>query len=183
MMNVGNVVRVVIVAALSLLLAGCAARDGSSTATALAGEDAEKGEPFRQVKVAAISYTPETFDLAKNADTLERLVRALKTFAVADVRRDGPSSLPLELALVESSLDEAVGAKQAIVEPATPEPDRAPAAEAHAVPPSVPAEKPVPGTSQVRESAASAPSVGTRQRRSRFSYRTKIIFCSKRNWF
>ena len=101
--------------------------------------------------------TVEMSSLAEHA-TLERLVRALKTFAVADVRRDGPSSLPLELALVESSLDEAVSAKQAIVEPAASEPDRAPAAEAPAVRPPVRAEKPVPGTSQVRESAASAPS-------------------------
>jgi DNA polymerase-3 subunit gamma/tau len=35
----------------------------------------------------------------------EHLVRALKTFAGADVRRDGSTPLPLELALVESNLE------------------------------------------------------------------------------
>ena len=37
--------------------------------------------------------------------SMEHLLRALKAFSSADVRRDGSTSLPLELALVESSLE------------------------------------------------------------------------------
>ena len=60
---------------------------------------------------ASLGYPEETIaELRSLADqvTLDHIVRAMKTFAMADVRRDSSSPLPLELALVESSLDEQV---------------------------------------------------------------------------
>ena len=53
-------------------------------------------------------YSDETVgrlrDLA-GAASMDRLIRALKSIAEADVRRDGSSSLPLELALVEAGME------------------------------------------------------------------------------
>ena len=58
---------------------------------------------------SSLGYPEETMSkvrsLAEDA-SLEHVVRAMKTFAKADFRRDSSSPLPLELALVESSLEE-----------------------------------------------------------------------------
>ena len=57
---------------------------------------------------ASLGYPEETTSqiraLAQKV-ALEQIVRALKTFAKVEVRRDSPSPLPLELALVESTLN------------------------------------------------------------------------------
>ena len=52
----------------------------------------------------------ERLKLVVEGASMERLVRALNIFAAAELRRDSASPLPLELALVESSLSPAVPA-------------------------------------------------------------------------
>jgi len=57
---------------------------------------------------SALGYSEETRAILTSlaeSTAMEHLVRALKTFARADMRRDSSSPLPLELALVEVSTD------------------------------------------------------------------------------
>ena len=58
---------------------------------------------------ASLGYPEETMSqmrLMADRATLEHIVRTMKKFSMADIRRDSSSPLPLELALVESSLDD-----------------------------------------------------------------------------
>ena len=58
---------------------------------------------------SSLGYPEETMSKVRSlaeAASLEHVVRAMKTFAKAEFRRDSSSPLPLELALVESSLEE-----------------------------------------------------------------------------
>ena len=55
----------------------------------------------------------ERLELMVEGASMERLVRALNLFAAAELRRDSASPLPLELALVESSLGPAEQARAA----------------------------------------------------------------------
>jgi DNA polymerase-3 subunit gamma/tau len=86
---------------------------------------------------ASLSYPEETREqvtaLAEQA-SLDHIVRALKTFAKVDVRRDSFSTLPLELALVESSLHVEAPAGPALASP-TSTPARSPSTGS--APPSV----------------------------------------------
>ena len=76
----------------------------------------------------ALGYTEETrAEMQKMADraSLEHLLGALKTFVGASVGRDSSSPLPLELAMVESALEQRV---QAAAEPLQPSPAPTPTA-------------------------------------------------------
>jgi DNA polymerase-3 subunit gamma/tau len=56
----------------------------------------------------ALEHTPETLGTMKaiaQASTTERILKAVRAFEQAFPRQDGPSTLSLELALVEASLD------------------------------------------------------------------------------
>jgi len=74
---------------------------------------------------SSLGYADETTarlrSLAEGA-TLAHVIRAVKVFAAADLRREGSSSLPLELAIVESSL-----AEEPRAEPVAPAPAVGPA--------------------------------------------------------
>ncbi|MCH7624733.1 MAG: DNA polymerase III subunit gamma/tau [Chloroflexi bacterium] len=96
---------------------------------------------------SSLGYPDETLErLVEIADTatLEHTVLALKTFGEADFRRDTSSTLPLELAMVQSSTEPAPVASPASV--AAPQPPKPVTAEA------------------VRERPASAPSRPSPQR-------------------
>jgi DNA polymerase III gamma/tau subunit len=87
--------------------------------------------------------------------SLEHLLRAVKTFAGADVQRNSSSPLPLELAMVESALD--VQVAPALAEPAPavaaprPAPRPAPAAVPTRTRPAAPAGRPAQVTDSARE--------------------------------
>ena len=74
--------------------------------------------------------------------SLEHLVHSLKAFAKADVRRDSSSPLPLELALVESSVEPEVLVSRPEPRPAARAPSQAPRA------PAPPVTRPRPATVQ-----------------------------------
>ena len=104
---------------------------------------------------APLGYPDETkaqMRLLAEQVSLAHLVRALKTFAGVDLRRDSVSSLPLELALVESSLEEEVGAPdtERPAPAATPGPTRSP----YVAPP------PLDTSPRTPSIAASPPSLG-----------------------
>ena len=123
---------------------------------------------------AALGYQEETSEqlgsLAENT-SLEHLVGALKAFARVDLRRDSTSTLPLEIALVESSLDAEVPATPASSSP----PDNRDAArqatrarpaiaESSVAAPAEPKpEEPRPSAA-AGETTAGAPAPGTRAR-------------------
>jgi DNA polymerase-3 subunit gamma/tau len=82
--------------------------------------------------------------------SLAHLVRALKNFARVDVRRDTSSPLPLELALVESSLEEEAGAT----------PSERPSSPATAVPVESPSVAPPPSDARHRTPSNATPPPG-----------------------
>ncbi|MFH1560680.1 MAG: DNA polymerase III subunit gamma/tau [Chloroflexota bacterium] len=72
----------------------------------------------------ALEHTPEALETMKamaQSSTLERVLRAVRVFEQASPRQDGPSTLSLELALVECSLD-SEPAQTASTATATPKP-------------------------------------------------------------
>ncbi|MCH8205389.1 MAG: DNA polymerase III subunit gamma/tau [Chloroflexi bacterium] len=106
---------------------------------------------------SSLGYADDTAArLAKlaEAESVDRVVHALKAFSKADLRHDTASPLPLELALVE-----------ACAEPAPP-PVRAPAAPASAPPRAAPRQDPVPrsGVSRPEPRARAEPAAPTRAR-------------------
>ncbi len=69
---------------------------------------------------ASLGYQEDTSEQLKSMaeqTSLEHLVGALKAFAKVDLRRDSTSTLPLEIALVESSLDADVPVRPASSSP------------------------------------------------------------------
>ena len=99
---------------------------------------------------ATLGYAEETkarlADLADRA-SLDHLVRALKTFAGVEMRRDISSPLPLELALLESSLDAPV--REVQERQRSPDPRAAPVRARDTVP--------VPPPAQPRPTVPAAP--------------------------
>ena len=100
---------------------GKSVRDGLGVINEVAGEGADLRQFHRGIleylrgvllaksgAAATLGYAEETKTrLAELADraSLDHLVRSLKTFAKVEMRRDISSPLPLELALLDSSLD------------------------------------------------------------------------------
>ncbi len=113
-----------------------------------------------------LGYPEETLDLMNamaKRSTIDHLVRTLKTFSAVELRRDSSSPLPLELAMVESTLELETPAHEAMPAAVVPEP-RTSAGPAYAPPaPSRPASsRPEPPRPQAeparttRETAAAA---------------------------
>ncbi len=65
----------------------------------------------------------EVSSLASKTDS-DRVAKALRLFANADLRRDAPSPLPLELAMVETCLDTPVVTAAPVPPPVRPQPQR-----------------------------------------------------------
>jgi DNA polymerase III gamma/tau subunit len=128
-----------------------AAKDGLTVINEVAGE----GVDLRQFHRGVMEYLRAVLLLKSGADaplgyteevrsemgaqaaraSLEHLLRAVKTFAGAEVQRNSSSPLPLELAMVESALD-----VQAVPAPAEPVPAAAaPRAAPRQAPPAAPA--------------------------------------------
>ncbi|MCH8110271.1 MAG: DNA polymerase III subunit gamma/tau, partial [Chloroflexi bacterium] len=88
---------------------------------------------LKSIPGPSLGYPEETTTRLKSladAASMEHLVRALKNFAKADLRRDSSSPLPLELALVESCADlpvQAAPVQAAPVRQPVPTPRTAPA--------------------------------------------------------
>ncbi len=110
----------------------------------------------------ALSFTQETvarLQSLADSTTLEHLVHALKTFSRVDLRRDTSSTLPLELALVESSMGPeapAAPARQPTPE-ARPAPRSAPPPREHHGNPQASAPQPAPARSADPPAARARP--------------------------
>ena len=77
-----------------------------------------------------LEHSPEAFDTMKamaKASTIQHILKAVRVFEQASPRQDGPSTLSMELALVESSLDSET-AQPASAAPASPAPRTEPTA-------------------------------------------------------
>ena len=101
--------------------------------------------------------TAEVASLASKTDS-DRVAKALRLFANVDLRRDAPSPLPLELAIVETCLDTPVANAAPVPPPMRPQPPRRNAAPqaANPRPPARPSNAPPP-IDNGSQSAASTP--------------------------
>ena len=101
--------------------------------------------------------TAEVASLASKTDS-DRVAKALRLFANVDLRRDAPSPLPLELAIVETCLDTPVANAAPVPPPMRPQPPRRNAAPqaANPRPPARPSNAPPPRDNG-SQSAASTP--------------------------
>ena len=113
-----------------------------------------------------LGYPEETLDLMNamaKRSTIDHVVRTLKTFSAVELRRDSSSPLPLELAMVESTLEPKAPAPEAEPAAVVPEP-RTSAGPAYAppAPSGPPTSRPAPPRPQAeparttRETAAPA---------------------------
>ena len=150
----------------------------------LIGRIADQGSDLRQLQRAATEFLRAVMlilagagDPSRYSDTTAQrlaqiaagadqahVLRALRAFAEADIRNDSASSLPLELALAESSLEPVVQAAPAPPPPAQPQTDRpvrrAPAAGPSGAPSYTPPQQAPPpptGRPQARPAATRAP--------------------------
>ena len=168
-------------------IVGASVRDGLTVINQVAGDGVDLRQFHRGVMEllrgilliksgteVSLGYPEETMTQMRSlADrvSLDHIVRAMKTFALADLRRDSSSPLPLELALVESSMDEDVEqrpstrpAVSAAKGASAPTPPAVAKAEAAPAPPTAPAvakaeAAPAPPTAPAvaKADAASAP--------------------------
>ena len=102
--------------------------------------------------------TAEVASLASKTDS-DRVAKALRLFANVDLRRDAPSPLPLELAIVETCLDTPVATGAPVPPPMRPQPPRRNAAPqaANPRPPARPSNAPPPRDNGSQGAASTPP--------------------------
>ncbi len=102
--------------------------------------------------------TAEVASLASKTDS-DRVAKALRLFANVDLRRDAPSPLPLELAIVETCLDTPVATGASVPPPMRPQPPRRNAAPqaANPRPPARPSNAPPPRDNGSQGAASTPP--------------------------